>query len=275
MHITSQELPLVQLAEGEDLDYGRDVEAGLYAEHLLATDPAGWDPALLALAVERGRHAAAQLWWVGIRMALQASHRHAARSGLPRDELFQDACLAVAEAIRRYDYTRGNRFTTLVHGYVAHALNESSGYRIGHAAASRADRRAAKLVTDERERMAARGGPAGLESVARALGVTSSSVVRGLTRVVCLDEAIAADPGALAMIDEVEGEGLGFLDLLNERQRTVLNLRFGLTGEPHTFRAAAARLGTTASTVKRWEREAIQAAQAMLAQERTTANCSP
>ncbi len=63
----------------------------------------------------------------------------------------------MAEAIERYDFTRGVRFTTFVFEFVIRTLAEGARHRVGRPIATRADRRAARLAGEERDREAAAG----------------------------------------------------------------------------------------------------------------------
>lgn len=271
MSITTMEFPEVWLGEGDDARLSREIEAGVYAEHLLAHGATDHCRAGLERVASQGRASARRFWWVGIRMVLQASAKLAPRSGLPLDDLFQEGCLAVAEAIRRFDHTRGVRFSTLAHGYIQRCLQKACDERMGHAPNSRWDRRAARLAVEQQEHLAAVGPAPSIDEAARLAGVTMSAVTRGLARVVSLDEAFRSDPQAEAHFDRVDRDSVYVLELLEERFRRLLRLRFGLGCRPHTLAQTAQALGTTTSTAYRWEREALSAARGLLSQERTTA----
>lgn len=271
MSITTMEFPEVWLTEGDDARLSREIEAGIYAQHLLAQGTTHHCHDELRRVADRGRASARLLWWVGLRMAMQASLKLAPRSGLPLDDLFQEACLAVAEAIRRFDHTRGVRFTTVTHGYIQRCLQKACDERMGHAPNSRWDRRAARLALEQQERMAAVGRAPSIDEAARLAGVTLSAVARGLNRLVALDDAFRSDPRAEAHFDRVDRDSVHVLDLLEERFQRLLRLRFGLGCQPHTLAQTAAALGTTTSTVYRWEREALTTARALLSTDRTTA----
>jgi RNA polymerase sigma factor (sigma-70 family) len=270
MHISSQTLPTVVIG-GRDEAIGRAIEAGVYAEHLLATHSSNHDWESLEAVARRGREAAELFWWVGVKMAMQAAGSHAQRTGAPVEELFQDACLAVAEAIRRFDHSRGTRWTTLVHTRIKHALLDASEYRVGLAASSRADRRAAHRASRLADDLAAEGVSVGLARAAEAAGVSAAAVTRAKTRLVSIEDVQEADLSS--GVDDVAhaGPGVDFLDLLEPHHRQVLELRFGIGCEPLTLAETARRLRATTSTIHRWEKEAIGAARDVLDRERTTA----
>ena len=271
MSFAEKELPEVWLGEGDDMRCSRMIEAGIYAQHLLDTDAGGRDVEALTLVVDVGRGAAERFWWVGVRMAVQAAARYAPRSGLPLDDLIQEGCLAVAEAIRRYDHTRGVRFSTLAHGYIQRAMAGACDERMGQTPNSRWDRRAARLAQETQEALAGQGRRAEIGEAARIAGVTPSAALRGLARLVPLDDAFARDPLAEAHFESVDARAVDFLNLLSPRSRSVLAHRFGIGCPPLTLAETARRLGTSTSTVFRWEREALAEARRLLSRERTTA----
>lgn len=242
MLIPDLDLPHVVLHPGDDAALARAIEAGLYAQHLI--DKGAPDPRLPQV-VARGEEASRTLSWVGIRMALKYALRVAHVSGLPEDELFQDGCVAVGEAIRRFDHARGIRFTTFVHEYLFRVMSDAGHHRVGQPQVSRADRRAAR-----REEFSA-----------------SAAARRGRIRLVELDEALHA---AVPPPEEEGPHGTDFLALLLPRHRQVLRLRYGMGGQQFTLVQIAELMHASPSTVARWEREALEAARQLLAGERTT-----
>ncbi|MDO5678369.1 MAG: sigma-70 family RNA polymerase sigma factor [Propionibacteriaceae bacterium] len=242
MQIPELALPHVHLLPGEDFELARTIEAGVYAQYLLQTQP---ERPLLAEMVRAGLAASERLSWVGIRMALKLAQRAAYFSGLPAEELFQDGCAAVGEAIRRFDHTREVRFTTFVHEYLIRVMSDGEQHRVGHPQVSRADRRAAR---QESQSPAAR---------------------RGRIRLVSLDDAAHVEVASADGPPET-AVGTDFLALLQPRHQKVLRLRYGYLGQPRTLAEAARIMNASPSTVSRWEREAVEAARLLLAGDRTT-----
>ncbi|MHA6525212.1 sigma-70 family RNA polymerase sigma factor [Tessaracoccus sp. G1721] len=267
MDLNELRLPDAWFGPGEDLACAKVVEAGLYAAHLL--DLHGPDPELTRL-VAAAAEATDRFWAVGLKVAMQQARRLAVAYDLPSEDLFQDGCVAVAEAIERFDFTRGVRFTTFVFEGVARTLAEGARHRMGRPTASRADRRAARLAGAERDREAAAGNSIDIARAAAAVGVSPTAAGRALVRMISLDDVIAADPSAEAGFARVDSHGLDFLSLLSARHRLVLELRYGLWGEALTLAETARRMSASQSTVHRWEGEAIAAARELLAGERTT-----
>lgn len=265
MLIPDLDLPHVTLDPGDDAALARAIEAGVYAQHLI--DGGDTDPRLPEV-VQLGRDAMEQLAWVGIRMALKYAIRTAHSAGLPAEELFQDGCVAVGEAIRRFDYARNFRFTTFVHEYLFRVMCDGGRHRLGHPQVSRADRRAARQALRRMEALGVAESPALLDTVAAAAGLSPTATRRGRIRMVPLDEVIHSP---LLGYEPLTSHDMDFLALLLPRHRQVLQLRYGLTGPPRTLVQMAALLRASPSTVKRWEVEALDAARQLLRGERTTA----
>lgn len=259
-------IPKIWLNDDEDIELAKAVEAGVYAAHLIGIHGPSPD---LERVTELGRQAMERLWWAGARVALSQAKRVALGTGLPEEELFQEACVAVAEAIRRYDFTRG-RFITLTYEFVRRALAEVGGQRLGRPTSTRRDRVCASRLAKALDAQLALGEHASAESTAHSIGVSWSAAIRGGARLVSLDEAAMADPRAEASFESVGEDCLDFLSLLKPQHQRVLKLRFGLQGPALTLKALARELGTSVSTASRWERDAIAAARQVLTAERTT-----
>lgn len=268
MKIPELDLPHVIFGPGEDIALARAVEAGVYAQHLMEQ---GNDELLLSVVAERGRVAAEQFAWVGIRMALKYSRHTAYLSGLPEEELFQDGCVAVAEAIRRYDHALGIRFTTFVHEYLMRQLADGGRHGIGRPVVSRGDRRAARATLQALDSRGLPESEAAVDEVVSAMGLSPTATRRGRIRMVSLDTALMTDEGAQAVVEDGSGPGLDFLALLSPRHRQILQWRYGIDCPVQTLVQISHRLKASPSTVARWQREALAAARLVLSGERTTA----
>ncbi|WP_082031366.1 sigma-70 family RNA polymerase sigma factor [Tessaracoccus massiliensis] len=264
MMIPDLELPHVTIGPGEDAELARAVEAGLYAAHLIDE---GSQDTRLAQVVERGRWAAERFAWVGIRMAIKYARRASYLSGLPEDDLFQDGCVAVAEAIRRFDHTRSFRFTTFVHEYLVREMADGARHRIGHPSVSRADRRSARQVLRELESHGVEPSESAVDAVVRRTGLSPTATQRGRIKLVALDVELMAEGSGYEHTAETS---VDFLALLLPRHRQVLQLRFGLKGPARTLAQIAEIMHASPSTVSRWQQEALEAARNLLAGERTT-----
>jgi len=264
MSTTTLDFPLVTLLPGEDAHLALAVEAGVYA----ATLPERRE---LRAIVAAGDEARERLWWAGVRTAASLAYRHAARSGLPVDDVLQDACVAVSEAVCTWDCRRGASFTTHVYHLVSFAMQSVGRHRGGSWSSSKGDRRAARVVADEHSRLAERGIRLAPHEIAALTGVSATAAARGATMIVGLPDEQLADPDAAFAFHRIDELGTDFLELLHPRHRTMLKLRFGLDGPAHTLQEAAAVLGISSSTALRVHQGALRAARRILEEERTTA----
>lgn len=272
MNTSTLEFPLIALEPGEDAELGRAVEAGVYADRL--TSVYGPDPRLLAVA-EAGEVARERLWWAGVRIAAALAHRQAACTNLALDDLFQDACVAVAEAVCAWDHRRGAQFTTFVYHRVTLAMRTTGRHRGGSWAASKGDRRAAMAATREQHRLEEGGIELTIEDVAERMGLSPAAATRGSTVLVSLPADPIPDPDSDVAFVQVEESDMSFLELLDPVHRRLLRLRFGLDGRIHTIREAAAELGLSSSSTARSEQHALALARRILTSERTEILADP
>lgn len=266
MHSTKLDFPQVTLRDGEDRELARAIEAGIYAEHLLDKDP--FDDELSAVA-EAGREARTRLWWAGLRVGAWHAFREVREHHTPFEDVLQDACVAVAEAVCTWDYTRGVAFTTYAYQRVEIALHDAGRHRAGHWTGSRGDRRAARLATIERHRLAGLGIELDTGEVAARIGVSPTAAIRGATVIVGLPEDPIPDDAASRAFEEVEFADVGFLDLLSERHRRLLRLRFGLDGREYTLQEAAQELEISVTTAARHLQHALEKARGILESDAT------
>ena len=97
----------------------RVVEAGVYARHLIDHGPAR--PGLEVIA-EEGRKAWERLWLANVGMVKLLASRYGRGNPDIVDDLVQEGWTALAEALMRYDWTRGVRLSTQAWHWVKHHL---------------------------------------------------------------------------------------------------------------------------------------------------------
>ncbi len=118
--------PLLTAAQEREL--ARQIEAGLYAQQLLDSGQAR--PGLAAV-IRQAEEARQQFWQCNLRLVFTISVQLGRRHDLSIDELFQEGCLALAEAINRFDHARGFRFVSLAYPYISGAIAASARKRCG------------------------------------------------------------------------------------------------------------------------------------------------
>lgn len=253
------------LTPADEAELARRIEAGLYADRLLAGDvpPTAHDcgPEELAAVSSRGREAWQRMWLANLRLVMLLAADRARRHQLPVDELFQDGCLALALALQRFDVARGLRFTTLAHEFVRRALAVSAAGRCGTAEGPPHRRRVLQQV---RRVDADEDSP---RQLARAAGVTLEAAVLCRVRHVSLDHAPAAAIAEDGHFDRVHRVGPGFLGLLQPLHATFLRLRFGLGGPAQNLKQIGRGLRMKPPQVRELESAALAEARIVLGGE--------
>src|SRR5262245_13822819 len=103
--------PLLDAAA--EVDLSRDIEAGLYAEHLLEQDeiPDRWNRTDLEAMVRRGETAKDLFIRANLRLVVSIARRYV-RSGMPMLDLIQEGNTGLVRAVEKFDYERGFKFST-------------------------------------------------------------------------------------------------------------------------------------------------------------------
>ncbi len=223
---------MAPLDPARERDLARTIEAGVFAEHLLDEDTGtATHRAELTAIARAGREARDEFLLANIGLVKYLVRRDAPRAD-HREDLVQEGCLALVEALATFDWRRGMKFSTWavprVRGRIAAARrSERGGIRLpaGVARAEAASGETALSVT-------------GLAGVGPAVGLAGTADPD--------DEPEAAGPEPAAVRRALD-------DLAPEERRVVV-MRFGLDGEPgDTQRGVAERLGVSIKWVRRRE----------------------
>ncbi|WP_346960371.1 sigma-70 family RNA polymerase sigma factor [uncultured Arthrobacter sp.] len=101
------------LTAEQEVDLAREIEAGLFAEQLLAagTNRTGQDEEELRTIVLLGRRAFDALFHANLRLVVSIA-KHYTRRGLDFEDLIQEGNLGLHKAVRTFDFTLGFRFST-------------------------------------------------------------------------------------------------------------------------------------------------------------------
>lgn len=250
------------LTRQQEVDIARSIEAGLYAQHLLDQDPSRCDAADLRRVAAAGQRAEQRMWHANLRLVAKLASWSVARSGLAYDDLFQEGCLGLAEAIRRFDHARGNKFSTLAHTYVSRRISASITFRNGatdnHLIAAR---HRARLKKSYEEHI--RHHDPSWKEVARSAGLSLQVAARATLRHVTLDEThpvLACEDEQLRSVEVLE---MDFLDIL-AADGELLRRRFGIGRTAQTQSELADHYGVSTSSIARMVDRALQRARALL-----------
>jgi RNA polymerase primary sigma factor len=266
------------LTPSQERMLGQALARGRAVRHRLATresSAAQRDAATQALA--RAEDARRRLIEANLRLVVSIARRYQ-RRGLPLADLIQEGNLGLFRAVDRFDYRRGYRFSTYATWWIRQAITraldqQSRTVRVPVYVAEVA--RHVRRVSRDLEQC--RGHEPAPAEVAATLHVPLRTVARALSAgqpPVSLEATVTEDGHALGDIvrddnapspDDVAYRAFvheqvqGALAALPERERVVLQLRFGLEGHrPHTLREIGLRLGLTHERTRQIEAAALR-----------------
>jgi RNA polymerase primary sigma factor len=210
------------------------------------------------------------------------AHRHLVTSiarpyrgrGVDFEDLLQEGTLGLVRALERFDCSKGFRFATYASWWVRQGiqraiLDQGRTIRIPASAADKLRR----IDEAERRLTVTLGRPPHTEELARAAGISGAEIAelrRAAQTPSSLDAATRGEPiadsveqdtdrsvGWELMVRTLKGALAGLPD---PRQRTVLELHYGLGGEqPRTLREIGDVFGLTAARISQLESDALAA----------------
>jgi RNA polymerase primary sigma factor len=232
----------------------------------------------LAEAIARGdRDARGRMIQANLRLVVKIARGYLGR-GMVLDDLIGEGNVGLIRAAEEYDPRYGTRFSTYASYWIKQSIRHAL---INTTMTIRLPAHMYGLLTKWRraERMLCRelGRAASFDEVAAELGLTETqkSLVAKARRAshLKLESGLGDEDGSWSPDDSMDGsaepdvaielsderaEIIRRLDLLDERERQVLLLRFGLTGElPLTLREIGRRLGVTREWVRKIELRAV------------------
>ncbi|MEV0645333.1 sigma-70 family RNA polymerase sigma factor [Phytomonospora sp. NPDC050363] len=269
--------PLLDAA-GE-VDLARAVEAGLYAQRLLADDqiPDGATASELNRIVLDGQKAKEQFIKANLRLVVSIARRYV-RSGMPMLDLIQEGNTGLVRAVEKFDYQRGFKFSTYATWWIRQAISRAIAQQ------ERTVRLPVHLVEDvNRMRNMARqltrelGADPEPDQIAHALGVTVERVnelIRWSQDTVSLDTPIGDDGDTnlgdlVADSDEPSPEDVVIAGLereridlmlnhLDDRSAGIVKARYGLEdGREHSLTEVANRFSLSRERIRQLEIQAL------------------
>jgi RNA polymerase nonessential primary-like sigma factor len=267
------------LSAEDEVELAKRIEAGLYAQHLLETRKRLGDKRKsdLAMLAADGQSARQHLLEANLRLVVSLAKRYTGR-GMPLLDLIQEGNLGLIRAMEKFDYAKGFKFSTYATWWIRQAITR------GMADQSRTIRlpvhlveQVNKLARIKREMHQILGREATEDELAEESGIPAvkiSDLLAHSRDPVSLDMPVGTDEEAplgdfIEDAEAMSAENTVIAELLHtdirhvlatldERERQVIQLRFGLDdGQPRTLDQIGKLFGLSRERVRQIEREVM------------------
>jgi RNA polymerase primary sigma factor len=269
------------LTADEEIDLAKRIEKGRKARRLLertASALTNSERATMLAQIEHAQDAREHLGRANTRLVVSIAKRYMGQ-GLPFPDLIQEGNVGLMRAVDKYDYTRGNRFSTYATWWIRQAITRALAQKtrtiripLHMTERIRQMYRTAQILEQELGR---RPTP---EEIANEMDLPADSV-RGMMdasqHAIALERPVGDDgdsefgdfiedqdtpePGEAAAHHLLQETIEEVLSELTPRQAHILRLRFGLGGgEQHTLEEIANKFGLSRERIRQLEKEALR-----------------
>lgn len=199
--------------------------------------------------------------------------------GLEQTDLIQEGIVGILRALERYDPERGVPFAAFATWWIRQGLQDArSDFIRPFRLPPKALRQLSQLKSEHQRIYQADRRSAGVAELAERTNIDveqAQALAAADARVRSLDEAVVGDGGELGslgdmledplsaaayeeVVDSLAGEQLrALLSRLTDRERDVVNARFGFDAEPEKLVEIGERLGVSAERVRQIEERAL------------------
>ncbi|GAC1327353.1 MAG: hypothetical protein NVSMB13_13570 [Mycobacteriales bacterium] len=267
------------LTAEEEVDLAKRIEAGLFASEKLATSKRIAERTKRDFeAIERdGQIAKKKLVEANLRLVVSIAKRYVGRGMLFLD-LIQEGNLGLIRAVEKFDYTKGYKFSTYATWWIRQAItraiaDQARTIRIPVHMVETIN----KLIRIQRQLLQDLGREPSPEEIAKEMDLTPEKV-REILKVsqepVSLETPIGEeedshlgdfieDSDAVVPVDAasfilLQEQLDSVLHTLSEREKKVIQLRFGLTdGHPRTLEEVGREFGVTRERIRQIESKTL------------------
>jgi RNA polymerase primary sigma factor len=268
------------LTAEEEVDLAKRIEAGLFASEKLAGTTKKLDPKLrreLDLIERDGQIAKRKLVEANLRLVVSIAKRYVGRGMLFLD-LIQEGNLGLIRAVEKFDYTKGYKFSTYATWWIRQAItraiaDQARTIRIPVHMVETIN----KLIRIQRQLLQDLGREPMPEEIAKEMDLTPDKV-REILKVsqepVSLETPIGEeedshlgdfieDSDAVVPVDAasfilLQEQLDSVLHTLSDREKKVIQLRFGLTdGHPRTLEEVGREFGVTRERIRQIESKTL------------------
>ncbi|GAA5050368.1 RNA polymerase primary sigma factor [Thermocatellispora tengchongensis] len=267
------------LTAAQEVELAKRIEAGLYAEHKLETEPNLPDDLRVELewVARDGKQAKDHMLEANLRLVVSVAKKYTDR-GMALLDVVQEGNLGLIRAVEKFDYTKGYKFSTYAMWWIRQAIQR------GFADSARTIRlpvhvleMLSKLSRVERDMHQRLGREPTPEELAVELDKTPDQIeelLRTSRQPLSLNATIGDDGETtigdlIEDADSLEASELvdrqlladqlrGVLGNLSPREAKIMALRFGLIdGKPHTLDEIGKHLGLTRERIRQLEKESL------------------
>ncbi|WP_175558668.1 RNA polymerase sigma factor RpoD/SigA [Arthrobacter sp. ok362] len=269
------------LTAEQEVELAQEIEAGLFAERLLADGSSrpGQDIRDLKTIVLLGKRAADALLHANLRLVVSIA-KHYTHRGLDLEDLVQEGNLGLHKAVCKFDFTKGFRFSTYATGCIRQTItralaNQARLIRLPVHVVERVQKvRSAQWAAEMT------GTVCSSEELGRLMDNSIENVEymltldkpvyslesqvpdgRGGTEALAEQLSDSSDPDAADLLfhQQLKAQVRAVLGTLEDREAQVVAMRFGITGgEGNTLDAVATAFGMTRDRVRQIEVAAMK-----------------